>query len=177
MRYLSLAVLAASSLASSLALAQSNNMITFEGEVLDESCQALINGSADAVVKLEPVKVGDFGSNNTAGLTSFTMEITDCEHVDNKKLTVKFIATNPVNGNLNNIAPADKAKGVSVQLTNNKDGTEKIDLQNGVAVLEINEKFSTDGSGKHEFGVQYHKDSDITPGKVKAMVEYRLSYL
>jgi len=180
MRYSSLAILVAASLASSLALAQTttSNIITFEGQVLDESCQATINGSADAVVRLDPVKESDFGQDKTAGLTPFTMEIKDCKHTDNKNIQVRFIASNPVNGNLDNIEKStNAAEHVLVQLTDDKGGKNPIMLKDGTAVVQFNNKFSARGDGTHEFGVQYYKDGDIKPGKVKAEVKYQLSYL
>jgi len=182
MRYSPLAILVAASLASSLALAQtttSNNTITFEGQVLDGSCQATINGSTVATVPLPWVKESDFGQGKTAGLTSFTMEIKDCKNADdNKKIKVTFVATKSVNGNLDNIAdPADAAENVLVQLTDDKGGAEPIEFKDGTAVVQFNDKFSTKGDGIHDFGVQYYKNGEITPGQVKAKVEYQLSYL
>lgn len=56
--------------------------VTFQGEVTDQTCSVSINGQTSSVVMLPTVATTDFGptlaNGQTAGLTPFTVSISDC---------------------------------------------------------------------------------------------------
>jgi len=173
MRYPTYVFLAAASLASSQVLAA--NTIEFKGEVLEQSCKATINGETNAVVTLDAVNVNDFAGSNVAGAKNFTIEVSGCNTAaEHDRLKVRFALKSggaPTgNGNLPNTAADDiKADGISVRLL---EGSNHIDFNN-LASLEN----TTGAKNPHTFTAQYFAEkSDIKPGAVRAVAEYRLSY-
>jgi len=185
MRYSPIALLVACTLAAGASHAELNTII-FNGEVTDQTCKAEINGQAHAVLELPVVSAKDLNEGSkTAGLTQFTMNLTGCKVEADKDtgIKVKFQAFPVTEGkNLANIAPAHKANNVSVQLTENADGTIPVEMIANAstttsAVFNLEKGKDT---ASHTFAAQYINDSgdkNAEAGAVKAVVGYTLSYL
>lgn len=152
--------------------------ITFQGEVTDQTCKATINGQTDSTVLLPTVPVTELSAAGMkTGLTPFTISIQDCQPAATSlDISTKFLGHNVTsNGNLGNLATANPADNVSIQLTANADGTRPVTL-NGITsvpglVLDANATSAT-----HQFGAQYYAEDTATAGAVTAVAEYTLSY-
>ena len=63
----------------SSAVSASDNTITFQGEVTDQTCSVTVNGNAlSPVVLLPTVSISDFASSTTAGATAFEVGVSGC---------------------------------------------------------------------------------------------------
>lgn len=174
----SLVLLTGSILISTITLAAP--VVTFQGEVAAQTCQATINGQTNGIVLLPTVSVGEFtAKNNTAGLTPFTISISGCSGKDPElKIGTKFLGRNVTStGNLGNLASVSPAKNVAIQLTQTAAGTVPVVL-NGITkvdglILPLNQ-----ASTSHQFGARYIVDEGTipTPGAITAVAEYTISY-
>lgn len=75
----------------SSAVSASDNTITFQGEVTDQTCSVTVNGNAlSPVVLLPTVSISDFASSTTAGATAFEVGVSGCavDTVDREISTV-----------------------------------------------------------------------------------------
>ncbi|WP_435952942.1 fimbrial protein [Dryocola sp. BD626] len=163
---------------SASALADSDNTITFKGEVTEQTCSVAVNGaSARPVVLLPTVSKSELATaTDTAGLTTFTLGVSGCT-VDTDDLQIKtlFIGTNvTAAGNLGNTGTAT---GVELQLLTDETGTSVIDLRNPTAVAGITVK-AGQTVGEHNYAVQYYTASGSAgAGTVIGAVQYAVSYL
>jgi len=183
MRYSSLTVLVACSLAANLVQAQTGiqqGKITFEGEVATQTCQATVNGDTNSRILLPTVSKSNLeNANSTAGLTVFTLNVTGCS-IDNAQETpimVKFNGHSVTeDGNLGNSASGSSAaKNVAVQLLNGSTpialGTKAATKESGL-VLDKGKDSAT-----YDFAAQYISEKgNASAGSVQAVVEYALSY-
>lgn len=153
--------------------------VTFQGEVSAQTCQASIAGETDGIVLLPTVPTQDLATaGTTTGLTPFTIKVTDCDPGTGElKIKTNFQGVGiTAEGNLSNIhAGADAATGVSLQLTQNADGTGPVTL-NGPTTVEGITLADGETTAEHQFGVQYHADAPATAGKVQSEANYTLSY-
>ena len=154
-------------------------IVEFRGEVTDQTCKASINSQTDSVVMLSTVSTADF---NTVGATStptpFTINIEDCA-MDTADLEIgtTFLGYNVTpNGNLGNQdTSGNAATGVSIQLTQNADGSRPVTL-NGPTTVPGLTLAAGATSASYDFGAQYYAEDVPTAGTVKAAAEYTLSY-
>lgn len=156
--------------------AASDNTITFQGEVADNTCQVYVNGNAASPVVLLPtVSVSDFSAaGDVAGETSFTISVEGCT-TDAEAVSIETIfVPNGLSGD--NMANTGTAAGVSLQL---------LDAPGGAAISLVNGINSVSGltvdagatSASHDFAVQYYADdASVTPGSVTSAVQYAISY-
>ncbi|WP_313398357.1 fimbrial protein [Stenotrophomonas sp.] len=168
------AVLAAS------ASANATNTITFNGDVTDQTCSAVVNGGTDPTVILKSVPLSDLDGavGNTAGEGTFTLTLTGCAASGtDEAFTTLFQATNPTaTGNLTNTANAG-AEGVALQLLDAPGGT-PVNLAGGAAVA-AGEIVLTAGetTATHDYAVRYIAESaTVTPGPVLGSVTYTVRY-
>jgi len=157
--------------------------VTFEGEVTSQTCAISINGQTNSVVLLPTVTVKDFGDTlaaaQTAGMTPFTVSITNCEApTADTNITTKFLGYNvdSTSGVLGNtLTDATAAKGFGIQLV--KDADTAINLK-GVTSVPGLVLASGATSASYDFGARYYSfGTDGTPGKITAVAEYTVSYL
>ncbi|WP_174848103.1 fimbrial protein [Yersinia artesiana] len=171
---LAMALFAAST---TVAMAASNNTITFQGEVTAQTCSVTVNGlDANPMVLLPTVSSGDLNaSGKTAGKTTFTLGVSGCatgaSDIDIKTVFVGNQVTTA--GNLKNTGTA---ANVELQLLKDATTTTGIDLNSGVAQDGIVLK-AGDTSAEHDFAVQYFATGQAGPGSVIASVQYAVSYL
>ena len=158
--------------------------VTFQGEVTDQTCAVSINGQTNSVVLLPTVSTADFGGSlangQTAGLTPFTVTVSDCQAPSSDlDITTKFLGydVDASSGVLGNRATSDAAVGYGIQLTASGDGTGAVTLSGPTSVSGLTLQ-TGETSASHEFGAQYYviDASSAQPGKITAVTEYTLSY-
>ncbi|CAD5109399.1 fimbrial protein [Zestomonas carbonaria] len=162
-------------------IALAANTITFNGEVTDQTCQAVVNGSTDPTVVLEsvPASALNGGVGRTTGETTFTLQLTGCSAPSgaDEHFTTLFQATNPTgSGHLANTA-ASGATGVALQLLDAPAGN-PVNLAGGAAV-EAGDIVLADGQTEttYDYAVQYVSEAaTVTPGPVLSSVTYTLRY-
>ncbi|ATM97683.1 putative fimbrial protein [Yersinia frederiksenii] len=165
------------SASTTVAMAASNNTITFQGEVTAQTCSVTVNGAdANPMVLLPTVSSSDLDvSGKTAGKTAFTLGVTGCAPgVDDIDIKTVFLGNQvSASGNLKNTGTASN---VELQLLKDTTTTAGIDLNSGLAqdgiVLKAGET-----SAEHDFAVQYYATGQAGPGSVIASVQYAVSYL
>jgi len=179
MRYSSLAMLVACSLATSAAHADFNNTITFEGEVTDQTCKVDVNGSDKTTVKLPVVSEQSMQSlNATAGETPFTVNITECAKEGNVSLRISRESVNEKGHIKIDDTTSSAAKGYAVQLI---DQDKEIPLETETHTLYALGTTTKTGDAtfsiQKEFIARYiREDNDAKAGIVKAVVKYELAY-
>jgi P pilus assembly protein, pilin FimA len=161
-------------------LAFAANTINFSGEVTDQTCSAVVDGNTDPTVILDSVPVSALnGVGQTAGETSFTLQLTGCAAPSgsDEHFTTLFQATNATTaGNLTNTA-ASGATGVALQLLDGPAGS-PVNLAGGAAVEAGDIVLATgETSTSYDYAVQYvAEDATVTPGPVLGSVTYTLRY-
>ncbi|HHD7490236.1 TPA: fimbrial protein [Klebsiella oxytoca] len=158
--------------------------VTFQGEVTDQTCSVSINGQTSPVVMLPTVATTDFGptlaNGQTAGLTPFTVSISDCTApATDINIATKFLGYDVDTGSgvLGNRATSDAAVGFGIQLTASSDGSNPVVLSGPTAVNGLVLK-ATKTEASYEFGARYYvvKATGANPGKITSVAEYTLSY-
>lgn len=152
--------------------------VTFQGEVTSQTCKAEINGETNSVVLLPTVPTSELSSAGmTTGITPFTINVSDCQvDTTDVDITTKFLGHNvTTTGNLGNIATANPANNVSIQLTSDAAGKNPVVL-NGLTSVGGLVLTAGQTSASHEFGAQYYAEDAAKAGAVTAVAEYTLSY-
>ena len=153
--------------------------MTFQGEVSTQTCKTEVNGQENATVLLPTVPESSLASaGTTAGLTPFTIAIKDCATAGaDTQIGTKFLGQSvTAAGNLGNVAAANPAGNVAIQLTTDAAGTTPVTL-NGVTTVAGLELKTGQTSASHQFGAQYIAEGGAaSAGAVTAVVEYTLSY-
>lgn len=171
-----------SATASASAFAASDNTITFQGEVADQTCQVTINGNAGSPVVLLPtVNAADLAnSGKTAGDTTFEIGVSGCtaNETDDIKISTVFV------GNLvttaGNLGNTGTAKNVEIQIKNDKGA---IDFSQGTytGAGDLTITASTDAdnpntSATHEYIASYYSTGTAGIGSVAGSLQYAVSY-
>lgn len=162
------------------ASAVSDNTISFQGEVTDETCSLTVNGNETAPIILLPtVSTSDLAaSGDVIGATTFEMGVTGCTGTSGSDATETTIKTvfagnlvDTTNGTLGNTGTA---KNVTVQIVD----TEGKDI-------DLNTTYTSDGdlslaAGETEatatYTAQYYATDAATAGTVAASMQYAISY-
>ena len=170
------ALVLGTSLVSGSVYAASDNTITFQGEVTDETCSVAVNGnSASPVVLLPTVSASDLAaSGDTAGQVTFDIGVNGCtgNASGETKISTVFVGNQvTTNGNLGNTGTA---KNVEVQLLDTANAV--INLSNGFTgngdlKLAANEK-----EASATYTAQYYANAAATAGTVEATLQYAVSY-
>ncbi|ECC9151832.1 type 1 fimbrial protein [Salmonella enterica subsp. salamae] len=170
-----LAMITGSLLVSSSAMAVSDNTITFQGEVTDETCSVVINGNqAKPVVLLPTVSTKELTKQGkTAGPVTFDIGLSGCNPMDKTtKISTVFVGNQVTsNGNLGNTG---SAKNVEVQLLDTSGSpinltggfTGNGDLQLGANASEASATYTA----------QYYSTGTAEAGTVAATLQYAVSY-
>lgn len=157
-----------------MALAASQNTLTFKGEVAAQTCAVTVNGGGATVVLLPLVSTSSLQKRGlTDGETSFTVEVSGCDAPKEKTpIVTQFLANDVSQGhNLKNMGTAE---GVAVQLVG--PNGKPIEL-NGITRVDglVLEEGNTEASA--EFHVRYISEDQVGPGSVTASVQYSITYL
>ncbi|EBS6871657.1 type 1 fimbrial protein [Salmonella enterica] len=170
-----LAMITGSLLVSSSAMAVSDNTITFQGEVTDETCSVVINGNkAKPVVLLPTVSTKELtDQGKTAGPITFDIGLSGCTPMGKTtKISTVFVGNQVTsNGNLGNTGSAKNVEvqlldtsGIPINLTGGFTG-------NGDLQLEAN---ASEASATYT--AQYYSTGTAEAGTVAATLQYAVSY-
>lgn len=171
-----LALLLGTALVSGSAFAASDNTITFQGEVTDETCSVAVNGnSASPVVLLPTVSATDLAaSGDTAGPVTFDIGLSGCTGSSSAetKISTVFVGNQvTTNGNLGNTGTATN---VEVQLMDTTGAV--IDLTNGFTGDGDLTLAAGDTEASATYTAQYYATNASTAGTVEATLQYAVSY-
>lgn len=163
-------------MASSSAMAISENTITFQGEVTDETCSVAVNGnSATPVILLPTVSTQELAADgDKAGQISFDVGLSGCTgNVSTEtKISTVFVGNQvTANGNLGNTGTA---QNVEVQLLDTTDAV--IDLKNGFTGGGDLKLAAGASEASATYTAQYYATGAVTAGTVEATLQYAVSY-
>lgn len=174
MKRISLAVLFSFSIAGS-AFAASNNTISFQGEVTDQTCSVTVNGeSSSPLILLPTVAATELSASGiTAGTTPFVMGVScDSAATADTKISTVFVGNNvSADGNLGNTGTAEN---VEIQILDSK-GTAISSLANYKASNDL-ALASGESSSSAEYKAQYFATGKAGKGTVLASMQYSISY-
>lgn len=171
-----LTILTGALLVSANAMAVSDNTISFQGEVTDETCSIAINGNQTTPVVLLPtVSSTDLAaSGDTAGPVTFDIGLTGCtgDAANETKISTVFVGNQvTTNGNLGNTGTAGNVEvqlldttGLEINLTDGFTGDGDLKLAAG----------ASDASASYT--AQYYAAGKATAGTVEATLQYAVSY-
>ncbi|WP_446692691.1 fimbrial protein [Serratia aquatilis] len=169
-----IAVMVAGLALSTAALA--DNIIKFQGEVAEQTCDISINGSTSSPLILLPTVPASslVTPGTTAGQTPFTIGLTGCAApASTTAIKTVFVGNNLTQeGRMGNTG---SASNVSLQLVDPAASAIPLDLtgQNGAAGLSLAMGAT---STSHDFAVQYYSEGNTTAGSVLGSVQYSVSY-
>lgn len=159
----------------SSAYAAPDNIITFQGEVTDETCSVAVNGEdATPVILLETVSKSDLAkSGDTAGLTQFDIAVSGCTgNASGVSISTVFVGNQvTANGNLGNTGDATN---VEVQVLDSS-GTE-INFTGGHTDANALDLAANEKASSATYKVQYYATGAATAGTVSASLQYAVSY-
>lgn len=166
------------------------NEISIEGELTDQTCSLLVNGSGNKnpVITLEPVHASNLKDpGSTAGRKNFSIGVTGCvAKPETTPLWINFFAYNEGDYNEDNfttiIGNVGTAKNVDLQLL-----SYYTDPVNGVPIKfaganyvdTVGVFFLREGetSATTEFGVEYiSEQGNAAPGSVTGVVQFAVDY-
>ncbi|HGK4757433.1 fimbrial protein [Enterobacter cloacae] len=174
-RIIAMGVVFGLSLAASV-FAASDNTITFQGEVTDQTCAVTVNGNAASPVVLLPtVSIGDFSNLTTAGATTFEVGVSGCtpDTKGDVKVSTVFVGNLVTNsGNLGNTGTASNVEiqildtaGKIIDFTSNFNGDGDLTLTSGATSTSAN------------YIAQYYITGTPTTGSVTSSLQYAVTYL
>lgn len=153
----------------------SDNTITFQGEVADETCSVTVNGnSASPVVLLPTVSAGQLNaSGQTAGATTFDIGVSGCTgSPDGLTVSTVFVGNQVTSaGNLGNTGSAGNVELQIVDTTGAEINFTNGFTADGDLVMGANET-----SASAAYTAQYFATGVATPGSVMATMQYSVSY-
>ncbi len=162
------------------AMAAGDGTITFNGEVKAETCVVKVNGgSSSSTVTLPAVAAKTLGAKGqVAGLTGFTMELSECGAASKKAYTFfeAGSSVDPSSGNLKNVGGT--AQGVQLQLVD----TSSTSANNAIKAGHESQRTATtkidiaSGSALLPYGVQYYAEGVAGAGTVMSSVTYSIAY-
>ncbi|MGE4802234.1 fimbrial protein [Yersinia hibernica] len=182
MRKVNLAVCAlALAVSSTTAFAATNGTVTFNGKLINETCQ-IAPGTENVVVDLPTLSIKSLAATGQeAGSTNFTISVIDCPKTVTKVAAhfeaINSDGVNSTTGNLTNSAVTDAATQAEVRLYNLSNNSQ-------IRVGDTGEDFAViHGADENELGTTtlsyaggYYATAATTPGVVTAKVQYVLAY-
>jgi len=171
-------LLAATVLAAAPALSMAAGVITFKGNVKNETCTLSVGGQPNPTVNLPEVSVNQLtAAGMTAGLQEFEITVSGCtEQTTALNISTVFSGDAIQNGALKNQL-TDGAQNVALQLLrDNTQSTESIINLNGTTsvpglVIGVGET-----TGSKTFAVRYLATGTATAGAVQSVVNYDITY-
>ncbi|WP_440515008.1 fimbrial protein [Serratia sarumanii] len=172
------------SIVSPSVLAASSGTITFNGTLIDSTCEVTVNGqSADAVINLPAISMNQLSKDNeTAGRTFFTLNLSKCGAGQSgavQKVSAYFQGGDSVDvssGRLLN--KTGTAKGVGLQLldASRASNFKVISLGNANQVNDLAYTEIQNGSAVLPYAVEYYATGKTAPGTITSSVTYSLQY-
>lgn len=161
-----------------MSFAASQNTITFNGQVTDQTCTVAVNGNAASPMILLPTVSATSlsAANSKAGETPFTVSISGCTAPTSTALAIKtaFLGNNVTSAG--NLGSTGTATNVQIQLLSAPAGS-AIVLEGVTSVAGLVLP-SAQTETSHDFAAQYVSETGgATAGTVTASVQYALDYL
>ncbi|AGO56778.1 fimbrial protein [Serratia plymuthica] len=174
-----LSISIASTLFASQAFSASNNTVSFQGEVTSETCTVTVNGnSVKPIVLLPSVNVSALGAaGKTAGQATFDIGVSGCTGDAKTATTISSVfAGNSVStiGNLGNVATANAAKNVEVQILDTK--SQPINFSSAFKANGDLSLAAGATSSSATYTAQYYATGVATAGAVASTMQYSVSY-
>lgn len=189
-------ILLVASIASAMSLANVANAatggtITFNGKISDQTCQVVLNGGSSATgsVKLPTVpKSALAATNNTAGQTPFSLDLTGCTSATTAFGVTAYFPDNSTNidtatSTLKNLETGGTAAtNVGLELLHEAVAGTKTAVPLGKAISDTGYKYTTVAANattaKMQYHVQYKNNGSAaaTAGLVRGVAVYELAY-
>lgn len=165
----------------SVGIAQSatTGTINFTGEITSSTCDVSINGGGtNGTVALPTVTRSQLSTTGeTAGITSFTVDLNECEGVL-KTASVFFesgSSVDPITGRLKNIGGS--AQQVSLQLRDLGSAARSvIEAGNQNQVQDTTYLPMDSGSANLPYAVEYYSEGSVSAGTVISNAVYSIQY-
>ncbi|MCS3433212.1 fimbrial protein [Klebsiella sp. BIGb0407] len=174
-----------SATASASAFAASDNTITFQGEVADQTCQVSINGNAGSPVVLLPtVRANDLlTAGQSAGDTTFEVGVTGCTANDTNDIKVSTVFVGNIVTKDGNLGNTGTAKNVEIQIADGLKPATAIDFSKGsytgagdLTITSSKDAENPNTSASHEYIASYFSTGGATVGSVAASLQYAVTY-
>lgn len=189
-------ILLVASIASAMSLANVANAatggtITFNGKISDQTCQVVLNGGSSATgsVKLPTVpKSALAATNNTAGQTPFSLDLTGCTSATTAFGVTAYFPDNSTNidtttSTLKNLETGTTAAtNVGLELLHEAVAGTKSVVPLGKGISDTGYKYTTVAANattaKMQYHVQYKNNGSAaaTAGLVRGVAVYELAY-
>lgn len=173
-------IIALSTLSATSVFAEQQNSIRFKGEISSQTCDVTVNDAINEapVILMKSAKLRDLVKpGDTSTPVNFKMKLTGCTDPQTAQdVKIRFASSNvDATGNLKNIATADPATNISIQLLDPE--SKVINLTSGEATAKAFTLKPGNTSGEAEFTAQYIATGTPTSGKIEASVQYAITYL
>lgn len=157
------------------ALAANNNVITFQGEVTDQTCEVTVNGeNASPIVLLPTVTTTDLTtSGKVAGKRSFEIGLNGCT-ANEKGVTVSTVFVGNQVTSDGNLGNTGTASNVDIQILD-KDDT-AINLTSGYTGSGDLSLAANETSATSTYYAQYYATGQATAGSVISTLQYAVTY-
>jgi len=160
------------------ASAVSDNTISFQGEVSDQTCEVTVNSDSAPVVLLPTAAVSSLTTaGDVAGTTSFEIALSGCTTATEATTINTVFSGNLVDtANAGTLTNTGTATNVNLQLLDTTSSA--IDLSS--TWTSTNNELGLavgDESASATFYVQYYATGQAVAGTVAGSVEYAVSYL
>ena len=157
-------------------MAMAANVITFEGNILENTCQVEVGGQTSPTITLPDVGKNAFAqAGDTAGATPFTVSLTGCTVDPNDSVQVRFIANKPAGQYLGIENVVGSATNVVIQLLEGDAAGTAITFTNGIGATSP----QTTNAGTASFPLTARYRATAVPvdaGTVTAIANYEVIY-
>jgi major type 1 subunit fimbrin (pilin) len=166
------------SIYSSITLASSDNTISFQGEVTDQTCSLTVNGNnSSPIVLLPTVSATSLAtSGNVAGATNFDIGVSGCTASTDSSTTIStvFVGNLVDSTNVGTLGNSGTAKNVNIQILDSS--SKSIDLSSTYTASGDLTLAPGDTSATSTYTAQYYATGVATAGTVAASLQYAVSY-
>ncbi|MBB6114305.1 major type 1 subunit fimbrin (pilin) [Rahnella inusitata] len=159
------------------ASAVSDNTISFQGEVTDETCSLTVNGNETAPIILLPtVATSDLAaSGDVIGATTFEMALSGCTGSTDDSTTISTVfAGNLVETTNGTLGNTGTAANVTVQILDT--AGEPIDLSSTYTAEGDLTLAAGDTASTATYTARYYATDVATAGTVAASLQYAVTY-
>lgn len=158
--------------------------ITFNGQVVADSCKVTVDGTTGTVVTLPTVKTSDLSSDGAvAGKTPFTLYIKECgDAVVARGITLSLTDPNNFDGTNNNLLKnkltSSQATNVGIQLADESSSSTDINFNGNPNTRDITGANITNGEATLPLSASYKSTSvaGATPGAVTSELTWTITY-
>ncbi|KRG69436.1 ferrous iron transporter B [Stenotrophomonas terrae] len=153
--------------------------ITFNGEITDKTCTIASPQGKDFTVTLPTVSTSALSAaGQVAGRTPFSMSLSQCSAGDVATYFEPGATIDISSGRLNNVATANAASAVKLQLLGDNSLFIPVVAAGAGASQANSQTVTVDGAGSANLNyfVEYYATGAATPGEVSSSVKYTIIY-